>query len=123
MNTILYDTTSAYTSSYHCYFSFAIASPSLIPLNIVVMISLLFLFQLSSSPSCSFSHLYTGCIVLGLVKVGFFLAGAAAGAAIAFMVFALIGNHFGEHGNIIRYVTLSLLLALLRPSPSYFLSH
>jgi hypothetical protein len=41
--------------------------------------------------------------VLGIIKVGFFLAGAAAGAAISFMIFAIFGNSFGEYGLIIRY--------------------
>jgi len=53
-----------------------------------------------------------GCIVLGVLKIGFFLAGAVAGAAIAFMIFALIGNKFGEHGNIIRLAIL-IVLSLL----------
>jgi hypothetical protein len=42
--------------------------------------------------------------VLGVLQLGFFLAGAAAGAAISFMIFSVAGNHFGEHANIIRYV-------------------
>jgi len=47
------------------------------------------------------SHV-SGCVVLGLVQVGFFLAGAAAGAAIAFMLFSVIGNYFGDHSNLVR---------------------
>ena len=60
-------------------------------------------------------HSSSGCVVLGLVQVGFFLAGAAAGAAISFMLFSVIGDHLGAHANIIRYVFYSTLLV-----PSHF---
>jgi len=50
-----------------------------------------------------------GCLVLGVVKIGFFLSGAAVGAIISFMIFSVVGNHFGEHANIIRLVILCVL--------------
>jgi len=53
-----------------------------------------------------------GCVVLGVEKLGFFLAGAAVGAAISFMLFAAIGDNFGTHGTIIRIVIM-IVLALL----------
>eukprot|EP00026_Physarum_polycephalum_P013883 Phypoly_transcript_14338.p1 GENE.Phypoly_transcript_14338~~Phypoly_transcript_14338.p1 ORF type:complete len:270 (+),score=48.99 Phypoly_transcript_14338:59-811(+) len=53
-----------------------------------------------------------GCVVLGVLQLGFFLAGAAAGAAISFMIFSVVGNHLGEHANIIRLVIL-IVLSLL----------
>lgn len=53
-----------------------------------------------------------GCVVLGLVKIGFFLAGAAAGAVISFIVFSLAGAHFGEHAFVIRIVILCALCVI-----------
>lgn len=50
-----------------------------------------------------------GLIVLGLIKVGLFLAGAVGGAVLSFILFALVGNHFGEHAVIIRLVILGVL--------------
>jgi hypothetical protein len=49
-----------------------------------------------------------GFVVLGVLKLGFFLAGAVGGAAIALMVFAVVGDRLGEHANLIR---LGILIA------------
>jgi len=47
-----------------------------------------------------------GCLALLLVKVGLFVVGAIVGALLSFIIFALVGNHFGSHANIIRIVFL-----------------
>lgn len=53
-----------------------------------------------------------GCVVIGIVKLGFFLAGAAVGAVIAFMIFSVVGAHFGTHAFIIRIVIVGVLALL-----------
>jgi len=50
-----------------------------------------------------------GCIVLGVIKLGFFLVGAMVGTVLSFMIFAVVGNHFGTHAFIIRLVILGVL--------------
>jgi len=50
-----------------------------------------------------------GCIVLGVVKLGFFLVGAMVGTVLSFMIFAVVGNHFGTHAFIIRLCILGVL--------------
>jgi len=50
-----------------------------------------------------------GCIVLGVVKLGFFLVGAMVGTVLAFMLFSVAGSHFGSHGFIIRLVIWGVL--------------
>jgi len=50
-----------------------------------------------------------GCIVIGLVRLGFFLAGAAVGAVMAFVVISLFGSHFGAHAF---WIKIAVLVAL-----------
>jgi len=50
-----------------------------------------------------------GCLVLGIIQIGFFLVGATVGAIISFMLFSVVGNHFGSHALIIRLVILGVL--------------
>lgn len=44
-----------------------------------------------------------GLLVLFILQLGLFLAGALAGGAISLIIFSLVGNHFGPHAFIIRY--------------------
>jgi len=50
-----------------------------------------------------------GCIVLGVLKLGFFLIGATAGSIASLMLFSLVGDHFGSHAYVIRLVILGVV--------------
>lgn len=50
-----------------------------------------------------------GCIVLGVVQIGFFLAGALVGTVLAFMIFSVAGNGFGDHAFAIRLAIWAFL--------------
>ena len=73
---------------------------------------ILFCFLLSSFMSSKNS---LGCYLLGMIRVGFFLAGSAAGAAITSMVFSVIGDYLGSFANTIQY---AFLLPLSPPHPT-----
>jgi len=49
-----------------------------------------------------------GIVVLAVVQIGFFLAGASVGAVISFLLFAVVGNNFGDHAFVIRLVILGV---------------
>lgn len=53
-----------------------------------------------------------GCLVLSLIKLGLFLAGACGGVMFSFIIFALVGNDFGAHAVVIRLVILGVLALL-----------